>query len=253
MFSQPILGLGPVHRADGCPWADGETSHTPRVTFVATCADDFYRPPSMRLRVFRRWSWRWSVARRAPLCAAGCLVLLSACSRVPEPPTGQAIPTETARGTPGRTSTSTSRTSDRMSGRSDVSDQIVAAWLSAEQAFDTAALTSDPSEPDLAATTVDPQLTWTRSLLARMRAAGQIARGQIQYGPPSVALVGRDEATVQSCADDAEIVVSAITGSPAPGVPGQVDFELFDSTMELSGGEWRLVTQRVGVGQCDRS
>jgi hypothetical protein len=147
------------------------------------------------------------------------------------------------------TSTSTSRTSDR----SVLSDQIVAAWLSAEQAFATAALTSDPSEPDLAATTVDPQLTWTRSLLARMRAAGQIARGRIHYGPPSVKLVGPGEATVQSCADDAEIVISASTGSPAPGVPGQVDFELFDSTMELSGGEWRLVTQRVGVGQCDRS
>jgi hypothetical protein len=157
--------------------------------------------------------------------------------------------TETARGTAGVTSASTSRTSDR----SVLSDQIVAAWLSAEQAFDTAALTSDPSEPDLVATTVDPQLAWTRSLLARMRAAGQIARGRIHYGPPSVKLVGPGEATVQSCADDAEIVISASTGSPAPGVPGQVDFELFDSTMELSGGEWRLVTQRVGVGQCDRS
>lgn len=249
MFSQLILGPGPGGHAGAFPWGDGETSHTPSVTFVAACAGDFYRPPSMRLVVFRRWSWCWSVARRAPLCAAGCLLLLSACGRVPDPPTGQVMRTETARGTAGVTSASTSRTSDR----SVLSDQIVAAWLSAEQAFDTAALTSDPSEPDLVATTVDPQLAWTRSLLARMRAAGQIARGRIHYGPPSVKLVGPGEATVQSCADDAEIVISASTGSPAPGVPGQVDFELFDSTMELSGGEWRLVTQRVGVGQCDRS
>jgi hypothetical protein len=205
------------------------------------------------LVVFRRWSWCRSVARRAPLCAAGCLLLLSACGRVPEPPTGQAMGTDTARGIHRVPSTSTSRTPERSSDRSVLADQIVAAWLSAEQAFATAALTSDPTEPDLAATTVDPQLTWTQSLLARMRAAGQIARGPIHYGPPSVTLVGADEATVQSCADDAEIVVSASTGSPAPGVPGQVDFELFDSTMELSGGEWRLVTQRVGVGQCDRS
>jgi hypothetical protein len=76
---------------------------------------------------------------------------------------------------------------------------------------------------------------------------------RVRYGPPTVTLIGSDQATVQSCAHDAEIVVSATTGAPAPGVPGQVDFELFDSTMELSGGEWRLVTQRVGVGQCDRS
>lgn len=249
MFSQPILGPGPGSHAGACPRGDGETSHTVSVTFVAACPGDFYRRFSMRLVVFRRWTWCWSVARRAPLYAAGFLLLLSACGRVPDPPTGPVMRTETTRGLAGVTSTSTSRTSDR----SVLSDQIVAAWLSAEQAFATAALTSDPSEPDLAATTVDPQLTWTRSLLARMRAAGQIARGRIHYGPPSVKLVGPGEATVQSCADDAEIVISASTGSPAPGVPGQVDFELFDSTMELSGGEWRLVTQRVGVGQCDRS
>jgi hypothetical protein len=249
VFSQPTLGPGPDSHAGPCPWGNGETSHTASVTFVAACPDDFYRPLSMRLVVLRRWSWCWPVARRAAFCAAGCLLLLSSCGRVPDPTTGQVMGTETARGIPGVTSSSKSRMSDR----SVLSDQIVAAWLSAEQAFDTAALTSDPSEPDLAATTVDPQLTWTRSLLARMRAAGQIARGRIHYGPPSVQLIGSGEAIVQSCADDAEIVVSASTGSPAPGVPGQVDFELFDSTMELSGGAWRLVTQRVGVGQCDRS
>ena len=219
------------------------------MTFVAVRPADFYRPLSMRLVVFRRWSWCRSVARRAPICAAGCLILLSVCGRVPDPPMGQVTRTEAVRGLPGVTPTSASR----MPNRPVLSDQIVAAWLSAEQAFATAALTSDPSEPDLAATTVDPQLTWTRSLLGRMRAAGQIARGQVRYGPPSVQLVGAGEAVVQSCAHDAEIVVSASTGSPAPGVPGQVDFELFDSTMELTGGEWKLVTQRVGVGQCDRS
>jgi len=189
------------------------------------------------------------VARRVPLCATACLILLSACADVPDPPSGRAVQAEGSLGAPGTTPTSVAATSDR----SILSDQIVAAWLSAQQAFETAALTSDPFEPDLAVTTVDPQLTWTRSLLARMLAAGQIARGRVRYGPPTVTLIGSDQATVQSCAHDAEIVVSATTGAPAPGVPGQVDFELFDSTMELSGGEWRLVTQRVGVGQCDRS
>lgn len=249
MFSEPNLGPGADVHTGVFPRGDGETSHTPGVTFVAACPVDFYRPLSMRLVGTRRWSWCWSVARRTPICAAGCLILLSACGRVPDPPTGQVTRTEMVRGLPGVTPTSTSR----MSNRSAISDQIVAAWLSAEQAFAAAALTSDPSEPDLAATTVDPQLTWTRSLLARMRAAGQIARGRIRYGPPSVQLVGAAQATVQSCADDAEIVISASTGRPAPGVPGQVDFELFDSTMALSGGEWKLVTQRVGVGGCDRA
>jgi hypothetical protein len=176
-------------------------------------------------------------------------MLLSACANVPDQTAGRAIQTDRTLGAPSGTPTSVPATPDR----SVLSGQIVAAWLSAEQAFETAALTSDPFEPDLAATTVDPQLTWTRSLLARMGAAGQIATGRVRFGPPTVTLIGSDQATVRSCAHDAEIVVSASTGVPAPGVPGQVDFELFDSTMELSGGEWRLVTQRVGVGQCDRS
>ena len=189
------------------------------------------------------------MARRVPLWATTCLLVLTACANVRDPAAGRAMKADRSLDIPGPVASSVPATSDRLV----LSSQIVSAWFSAQQAFETAALTADPFEPDLAVTTMDPQLTSTRSLLARMRAAGQIARGGVRYGRPVVKLIGPDEAIVQSCAHDAEIVVSASTGAPAPGVPGQVDFELFDSTMELSDGEWRLVTQQVGVGQCDRS
>lgn len=155
---------------------------------------------------------------------------------------------------PGRNSgvTATVPASPESPDLSEAAGQVVSAWLSAEQAFDTAALTSDADEPDLAVTTVSPQLAWTRSLLARMKASGQIARGQIRFGSPTVTWDGTDRATVRSCAHDAEIVMSATTGVPAAGVPGQVDFELFLSTMTLTDGEWKLSTQQVGVGGCDR-
>ena len=61
-----------------------------------------------------------------------------------------------------------------------VVSQVVSGWLAAESAFANAARTSDPDAPELAATTIDPQLTWSRSLLGRMGASGQIAKGPVQ-------------------------------------------------------------------------
>ena len=49
---------------------------------------------------------------------------------------------------------------------------------------------------------------------------------------------------------DGEVVVSSVTGRPVPGQAGQVDFELFTSTMEQTDSGWKLATQIVGVGSC---
>ena len=129
----------------------------------------------------------------------------------------------------------------------------MSSWLAAEHAFDTAALTADADQPDLAATTVAPQLGATQSLLEQMQTSGQIATGVAHYGAPTVRLFGTELAQVTSCLHDAEIVVSAATGQPVPGVLGEVDFELLRSTMELIVGGWKLASQTVGVGQCSGS
>ena len=106
--------------------------------------------------------------------------------------------------------------------------------------------------PELAATAIDPQLAWSRGLLERMAASDQIATGQDNFGTPHVIALHGDLATVRTCARDAEIVVFAKSGKPAPGIPGQVDFDLFTSTMKQTAAGWKLLTQAVGTGQCDQ-
>ena len=101
-----------------------------------------------------------------------------------------------------------------------MTSQILSAWLAAQKAFDTAALTSDPDQPDLAATTVDPQLAWSEALLQRMKGSGQVARGPVNYGKPEVVRLSSDNARVTSCEFDAEVVVSVDSGRPVPGIPG---------------------------------
>ena len=151
----------------------------------------------------------------------------------------------------GQISSNAVSTSTRQAG-GQLASQVVSGWFAAESAFANAAHTSDPNAPELEATTIDPQLTWSRSLVERMEVAGQIARGPVNYGRPHVIACHGDLATVRTCAWDAEIVISAGSGQAAPGIPGQVDFELFTSTMKQTEGGWKLFSQVIGVGQCDR-
>ena len=131
------------------------------------------------------------------------------------------------------------------------SKQVVAAWTAAERSFETAALAADPSEPALVDTTVSPQLETSQAVLQSMRAAGEIARGPTTFGPAVVLVTSARLATVTACGHDAEIVVSARSGQPVAGMPGQVDYVYFTSTMELTSSGWKLADQSVGVGACD--
>lgn len=159
----------------------------------------------------------------------------------------------TTRGGPNHGALSSTTTGPSPSVGASVSGQIITAWLASQSAFETAALTADANEPALAATTIDPQLSWTRSLLAKMHAAGQVARGRVKSGSPEVLALQGNRAIVQSCDYDTEVAVWAASGRPVPGLPGQVDYELIDSTMELTGSGWKLLTQSVGTGQCHGS
>jgi hypothetical protein len=134
--------------------------------------------------------------------------------------------------------------------RSTSVNPVISAWLAAETAFEQAALTADPDQPDLAATTVAPQLAWSQSLLAQMQSSGEVSRGPVDHGHPRVLAQRAGVATVQSCMHDAEVVVSSVTGRPVPGEASQVDYELLTSTMEQTDTGWKLATQSVGVGSC---
>lgn len=174
-------------------------------------------------------------------------VLLSACSPYSGASGNRTQPP--GRGLSSRTEAST--TTGAATTEAQMTASVVTAWLAAEQAFNAAALTADPDQPELAVTTVSPQLDWSRSLLEEMRSAGQVARGTVDYGTPRVSELGARRAVVETCVHDAEIVVSAASGQPDNGVLGQVDFELINSTMELTDSGWKLLTQQVGVGKCD--
>ncbi len=100
---------------------------------------------------------------------------------------------------------------------------------------------------------VEPQLDVVRSWLASIHAQGEIATGQISFGPAQVQHGPSGTVQVQSCAHDAEIVVTASTGQPVPGIAGEVADELVTATMVSNGGEWKLEAQTVGVGQCTGS
>ena len=127
---------------------------------------------------------------------------------------------------------------------------IVAAWTASQLAFEDAVRTADATAPELAATTVAPQLTWAESFLTLVRAAGEVGTGPVVFGHPRVMMQGPDMATVRVCADDGEVVVSAATGRPVPGILGEADAELFTSVMELTDSGWKLANQSVEVVGC---
>jgi hypothetical protein len=202
-----------------------------------------YRPAPMwgavRSAVTPRTRHGW----RSRLGLVVLLLVATACTTVPATRQRNALEPD-RKGVPGATDGDLAR---------GVTAVVVSSWLAAEHAFDAAALTADPDQPDLAATTVALQLGATQALLEQMESSGEVATGTTRYGSPTVRLVGSDLALVTSCLHDAEVVVSTATGNPVPGVLGQVDYELIRSTMELIGGGWKLASQTVGVGQCFKS
>jgi hypothetical protein len=127
---------------------------------------------------------------------------------------------------------------------------VLSAWIASQQAFENAARTADDSAPELAATTVAPQLPWSESLLLLFRVAKEVAVGPVDLGHPQVITQGPMLATVRACVHDSEVVVSSATGQPVAGVLGRIDYELFTSTMELTPSGWKLANQTVGVEQC---
>ena len=151
---------------------------------------------------------------------------------------------------PGRGGASPNSVGVGETGTESPNADILTAWRSAEQAFDSAALTADPTEPALPATTVDPQLSFTKELLGAMQASGQLARGAVSYGQPVVVAETSSEATVRSCLHDAEIVFDRATGLPVPGIEGEVADELVVSLMLRTDGGWKLSDQTVRANVC---
>ncbi len=250
-------GAGTEPAGAHCPGSarSGPGTCTDSAMDLASESRRSYRPLPMQLTFVRcpagRTSARWSLA----LAAVACSALLAGCGRSASsssvgPREQGTLPT--AAGAVQVATTSVPATPVRPPLRDSKVSQVLSGWFAAEAAFADAARTPNPNAPELAATTIDPQLSWSQSLLERMDASGEVARGPIDYGTPRVIALRGNQATVRACARDAEIVVFAESGRVVPGILGQVDYELFASTMEQTRGGWKLLTQAIGVGQCDR-
>lgn len=173
-----------------------------------------------------------------------------------EPNTGvQALRLADHAGVPGgqqgvRGRVESTRTASPASGENGATAEVLSAWRAAELAFESAARTADSAEPALAATTGDPQLSFTENLLSQMRGSGEAARGPVDLGQPTLVSATATEATVRACLHDAEIVYVLATGRPVPGIAGQVADELVVSLMARTAGVWKLVDQSVRVDAC---
>lgn len=128
---------------------------------------------------------------------------------------------------------------------------VVEAWNSAQEAFETASWTADPWSPALSATTTYPALGELRGILIQMHESGQIARGPVSFGSPSVQMEGSRRAVVRSCLNDGEVVITQSTGDPVPGPMGEVEFEAITSVMQWTAAGWVLTNQSVEPKRCN--
>ena len=125
---------------------------------------------------------------------------------------------------------------------------VLSAYRAGWAAFEHALADANPSDPELAATMVDPQLQGVRANLLADRKAGMVGRGTTTLHPKVIAL-SATTATVVDCAHSTAELLYATTGKPVPPVtPPENDG--VRSTLVLSGSTWKVSKQTVTEGTC---
>jgi len=181
-----------------------------------------------------------------PIVLTGC----SAVSRTSGDGRGvTALEVPFGRGHPG----ATSRVGAQDPAPGATGEEVLSAWMAAQKAFEVAALTADPDEPDLAATTIPPQLDVSVSALIAMRNAGDVAEDSPTWRVPQVQVGPGGTATVRACLHDSEIIVNEVSHVPVPGILGEVADESFTSSMALTAAGWKLTDQTVRDRSCTAS
>ena len=125
---------------------------------------------------------------------------------------------------------------------------VLSAYRAGWAAFEHALTTANPSDPELAATMVDPQLQGVKANLFADKRAGMVARGTFTLHPKITAL-SATTATVLDCAYSTAELIYATTGKPVPPVtPPENDG--VRATLVLSGSTWKVSKQTVTDGTC---
>jgi hypothetical protein len=184
------------------------------------------------MRVGRR-----GVQATAMAAVVGVALLVSACggSNSAAPPSTRARPTTTD-------APVTSTNADLISAA------VLAAYRSSWSAFEHAAADANATDPQLAATMIDPQLQGVKANLLADQRQGIVGRGTFALHPKIMALTATT-ATVVDCAYSTAELVYASTGKAVPPVtPPENDG--VQSALVLTGGSWKVSKQTVTDGKC---
>jgi hypothetical protein len=130
---------------------------------------------------------------------------------------------------------------------------VVAAWLSAEEAY--VAAERDPRgaySPALPEHFVDPALQFIRRTLLGQEHSGVVLSGNVTFGTPTVSSLVGNQAIVSSCLAGTNGLIDQRTGQPIPGPPGKPGQSGIRSTLtETSPGIWKVATSGGTEGSCN--
>jgi hypothetical protein len=125
---------------------------------------------------------------------------------------------------------------------------VLSAYRAGWAAFERALTTANPSDPELAATMVEPQLQSVKANLFADKNAGMVGRGIFTLHP-KVATLSATTATVVDCAHSTAELFYASSGKPVPPVtPPENDG--VRATLVVSGSTWKVSKQTVTEGTC---
>lgn len=166
-------------------------------------------------------------------------LVLTACgsSQRAGPPTTRANPATTT-----TNSTNTTTTLDPTSAA------VLEAYRASWAAFEHALADANPSDAELAATMIDPQLEGVKANLLADQRQGLVGRGNFALHPKVTALTATS-ATVVDCAYSTSELVYTSTGKPVPPItPPENDG--VQSNLVLTGSTWKVAKQNVTDGTC---
>jgi hypothetical protein len=186
----------------------------------------------------------WRGIRSASIAATLSLSLaLSACGS-----TRSGAPSTTGTKAPIASTSVPATTTTTTTTLGPTSAAVLNAYRAGWAAFEHALADANPSDPELAATMVDPQLQGVRANLLADRKAGMVGRGTTTLHPKIIAL-SATTATVVDCAYSTAELLYATTGKPVPPVtPPENDG--VRATLLLSGSTWKVSKQTVTDGTC---
>jgi hypothetical protein len=195
---------------------------------------------------------------RASTAVTAFVVAVAACATALAGCTGSSDPTVTLPGSSSGSVSSSSSASGTPSASSsttstaDTQRQVLDAYLGMQQAFETAAQTADPANPDLPRYATGAALQRLTAGLTSMQKAGLRSRGKTVFHPAVQELApakAPTRAQVTDCMDTRATSTYRADGQPYKDTPG--GWRLVNATVDLVDGAWKVSAVGIHeVGSC---